>query len=196
VLLADAPIDWSTTRTREDVHRWGLQKGRHTADVIQREVLAKRRKAFVIFGDSHFQGRRVPDARLPINRLERAPLRASVFSITPIFRALVDVYDDAKGWRVPSVVMIRGTSIGARPLASFYPIPPAPGWNTLSMEDTYDAVLFMGGTNPTLSRLTRDQCADADYMKMRLGRMALNVPQARQASIDGLKQRCAAMMLK
>jgi len=33
-------------------------------------------------------------------------------------------------------------------------------------------------------------------MKMRLGRMALDVPQARQARIDGLRQLCAAVVSK
>jgi hypothetical protein len=196
VLLGDAPIDWSTTKTREDVHRWGLQKGRHTADVIQREVLAKHRKALVIYGDSHLQGRRVPDRRLPINILESPPIEARILTIAPIFRAFVGVYDDARQWPAPSLIMIRGTVIGARPLASFYPLPPAPGWSSLKMEDAYDAVLFMGDKSPTMSRLTREQCADAGYMKMRLDRMALDVPQARQARIDSLKQLCAALMSK
>lgn len=196
ILLGDAPIDWSTTRTREDVHRWGLQKGRHTADVIQKEVLAKHHKALVIYGDSHFQGRRVPDARLPINQLEGKPVNASVFTIVPMFREFAGVYDDARAWRVPSLVLIRDTVIGARRLASFYQIPPSPGWSTVHMEDQYDAVLFMGDVSPTMSRLTRDQCTDIDYMNMRLGRMALDVPQARQGRIDGLKQFCAAVTAK
>jgi hypothetical protein len=60
VLLGDAPIDWAAVKTRDDLRRWGILKTRHATDVIKREVLAKRRKVLVIFGDSHLQGRGFP----------------------------------------------------------------------------------------------------------------------------------------
>lgn len=190
VLLGDAPIDWSTTRTRGDVHRWGLQKGRHTAEVIRRDVLAKHRKALVIFGDSHFQGRGVHDDRLPINILEHAPTRARIFTVGTVFGSLIEVQDDVQGWPAPSLTLLRGTRIGARPLASFYPIPPAPGWNLLTMQDEYDALLYLGQARPTFSRLTKAQCEDHGYLTMRLHRLALNVPQVAQAGVDDLTRYC------
>ena len=42
--------------------------------------------------------------------------------------------------------------------------------------------------------LSADRCADKSYMQMRLARMALNVEQVRQASIDTLLQICAAQL--
>ena len=61
------------------------------------------------------------------------------------------------------------------------------------MEDEFDGVLFLGNTSPTIVRLTREQCGDRAYMRMRLARMTLNVIQVRQASIDALKRYCAAV---
>ena len=57
VLLGDAPIDWSRVTTREGLHRWGLAKGVHGAEVVRKEVLAKHRRALMIYGDGHLQGR-------------------------------------------------------------------------------------------------------------------------------------------
>jgi hypothetical protein len=48
----------------------------------------------------------------------------------------------------------------------------------------------------TMSHLPASLCADEDYLKMRLARMALNVPQARQGMIDAFLQGCAAVAAK
>ena len=67
-----------------------------------------------------------------------------MFTISSSFADLTKVQRDVKGWPIPSLAMIRGSVIGVRPLAASYPIPPAPGWNLLSMEDNFDAVLYLG----------------------------------------------------
>jgi hypothetical protein len=195
VLLGDAPIDWRTIKTYDDQRRWGIRKGPHAADLIRKEVIGKRRKALVIWGDSGFQGRRTGDGRMIINILEGRSTRARVFTIATSFDFLAKVHDDARRWPVPSIVSIPGTVIGARPLAWFYPIPPAKGWNTLTMEDTFDALLYFGDVRPTTSLLDPNLCADADYMRMRLGRLALGLPSSigrvHRAWIDDLKRYCS-----
>jgi hypothetical protein len=51
VLLADLPVDWSLGE--EDAGKWTPQRDRYAAEVIQREVLAKQRRALVIYGGGH-----------------------------------------------------------------------------------------------------------------------------------------------
>lgn len=68
----------------------------------------------------------------------------------------------------------------------------------MTLESQFDAVIVLGppGTLWT-ALLTAERCADAPYMpymKMRLARMALNIDQIRQASIDAVRQICAARL--
>ena len=72
VWLGDAPIDWDAVRGPADVQRFGVMKDRHAGELVKREVLAKGRKALIIFGDGHLQGRGFAPASLT-NVLERPP---------------------------------------------------------------------------------------------------------------------------
>jgi len=51
VVLADAPLDWSAVETWADWAR--AKRDAYAAGVIEREVLAKHRKALVVFGAMH-----------------------------------------------------------------------------------------------------------------------------------------------
>lgn len=52
VLLGDPPIDWAKVRTRDDVLAYGDRNG-HTMSVLEREVLAKGRRALICYGTNH-----------------------------------------------------------------------------------------------------------------------------------------------
>jgi hypothetical protein len=54
VWLGEPPIDWSKINTREDLIPFLEKRDIHAAEVIHREVLAKGRKALVIYGGAHF----------------------------------------------------------------------------------------------------------------------------------------------
>jgi hypothetical protein len=58
VLLGDPPIDWSTV-TRDQLLSLGFTRGTHLAGVVQREVLARGRKALIVAGGAHV-GHRPP----------------------------------------------------------------------------------------------------------------------------------------
>jgi hypothetical protein len=196
VLLGDAPIDWTVIKDHADLRKWGQAKDRHAGAVIKKEVLAKRRRALVVFGDGHLQGRGFPAASL-INVLERPPMPTKVFAISSSFADLTRMQADVATWPVPSIARLRGTVIGAKPYASFYPIPPAPGWNVVRMEDQFDALLYLGpAASMTTSRLPPELCLDSAYMKMRLARLAFEHPALSKASSDGLKMYCAAQVAK
>jgi uncharacterized iron-regulated protein len=58
ILLGDPPIDWNSVRTVDDVTRAIGQRDQHAAELIQREVFAKKRRALVIYGDMHLTRKR------------------------------------------------------------------------------------------------------------------------------------------
>ena len=53
VLLGDAPIDWNQVRTVDDIRNAGRSDAL-PASIIEREVIAKGRRALVIYGDQHY----------------------------------------------------------------------------------------------------------------------------------------------
>jgi hypothetical protein len=54
VWLGEPPIDWSKARTKADFSRFLAQRDTHPAEIIETEILAKNKKALVIYGDGHF----------------------------------------------------------------------------------------------------------------------------------------------
>ena len=100
VLLGDAPIDWSRVRTRADVHRWGIQKGPHAVRVIETEVLAKHRRALIVWGDGGLQGRGTTE-RVFINMLDGTAPQRRVFNITSALwtmESFVALEPNAESW--------------------------------------------------------------------------------------------------
>jgi hypothetical protein len=54
VWLGEPVIDWSKVKTREDVMPFMSQRDSNPAAIIKREILAKGKKALVIYGAGHF----------------------------------------------------------------------------------------------------------------------------------------------
>lgn len=188
VLLGDPPIDWALIRSAEQLNQFFPQRSRHAAAVIQREVLSKNRSALVIYGDGHLQGRGMPDSNSLLNVLERTP-GLHVFNISNSFADLRKLQSGVEKWSVPSLVMVKGTNIGAQPYAAFYPIPAAAGWNLLRMEQQFDAVLYLGGPAAlSMNPLPKSLCDDRTYMKMRLGRLALSASDVNRDPGVGLRK--------
>ncbi|GAB3150988.1 ChaN family lipoprotein [Microbispora hainanensis] len=53
VLLGDPPIDWSRITTQDQVDDFLDQRDAHMASVVEREVLAKGRRALICYGSGH-----------------------------------------------------------------------------------------------------------------------------------------------
>lgn len=190
VLLGDAPIDWTAVRGPADVYTFSVQKDRHAGSLVKREVLAKKRRALVIFGDGHLQGRGFAPASLT-NVLERPPSATKVFAISASAAPLARMQPDVTRWAVPSLARIRGTSLGRQPYARFYPLPPAVGWSTVLLQDQFDAVLYLGPPDgarrpPFPAAL----CDDAPYLAMRFERLALAGGPVAEASADFIRRVC------
>jgi len=121
VLACDPPIDWSTVHRREDLAPFE-GRDRSIAEVIEREVLAKGRKALLLFGVNHVRHGVNAAARYESRHAGVAYVIADHHGFggsTPL-----GAHNDAlearmSAWPVPSLVTLAGTWLGALPCAYF-----------------------------------------------------------------------------
>ena len=194
VLLADPPIDWAAVKTAADHFKWLRMRDTHAAALVQQEVLAKKRKALVIFGAMHLQRKNInanyeplDGAETLISILDRAGAR--IFTIrTPTESQPASLQAQMAAWPVPSLALLRGTRLGMQDAATFWsdemprfavrdgqPSPlPREQWRVLPMQDLFDALLYLGPASKiTSAKLAAALCADAAYRDMRRHRMLL-----------------------
>jgi hypothetical protein len=196
VLGGEPPIAWDQIARREDFAPWLAQRDTHAVDVIRREVLAKKRKALVVYGEMHFQRKNIstnydmtnPVAHGIVSLLESGGV--PVFSVwTTGGASLATLQPDVRSWPVPSLALTRGTPLGQEDFAAFSrstlprvrvrngqpdfknPLTPAE-YVELPMEQQFNAVLYLGPVL-TPAPMPLSVCADAAHMKMRLARIAL-----------------------
>lgn len=194
VLLGDPPIEWENISTRDELRAATKARGNYTVDVIRRDVLTKNRRAILIFGDGHFQGR--GEGLGLSGAFEREGVDMwTISSGGGMNRFQVPIAQpDMANWPIPSVVTLRGTTLGMKDYGYFYEIPPvrADFWRAMKLEGQFDALLWLGPTR-TFADVPASLCADARYMAMRLSRLALGNGQG---SADRFKQECAARVLR
>jgi len=210
VLLGDPPIDWDAVKTPADYRPWMEMRDSHPAALIQLEVLARQRRALVIYGQMHAQRKQMASnyemetwqAQTMVSILERTT-PTTVFSVwwEP---DLAKLLPDVASWRVPALAVIRGTVLGAIDFAK-YSVPPMPRvsivdrkfvplardqWRLLPMEEQFDAVLYLGplAATTTAAPYSPDMCADRAYLEERVRRLRLGGPPG---SADRLRQYCA-----
>lgn len=175
VLLGDPPIDWDRIRQGKDgLGTWGPERDRHAVGVIRREVIAKGRRALVIYGDGHL----FRAGQSLVSQLER-DAGINVFTIaTPLstmYEDLIALQPNVTSWPIPSLATVRRTALDAKQL-------------------TYrDAVLYLGPpTAITFSRLPASLCSDARYLEMRLERVRLlGIVNEESRTREELKRECA-----
>jgi hypothetical protein len=209
VLLGDPPIDWGTVQTFEDFSKWMANgnRDRHPAEVVRREVLAKNRRALIIYGDAHLARVPTSPSQTIVQLLEGAGGKR-VFTISspssmPQATDLRTLQSDIASWRVPTIALLRGTTLGLTEFTTYFlpaaaippgkPRPPVPEkLQGLRMEDQFDAVLYLGDPAAiTMSRMSATRCADASYMQMRLQRLALMPAPLSKIQGDRVKADCA-----
>jgi hypothetical protein len=178
VLLGDPPIAWEAIHNRSDLRRWNMQRDAHAFAVLKRESLAKNRRALVIYGDGHFQGRGFTPGSLT-TLIERADVK--MFTVSTRYGDLIKLQPSVASWNAPAFAYLKGTVLGKKYYAQYYPMPPAPGWNTVLMEDQFDGVIYLTPKPPTMTLIPASLCRDAAYMKMRMSRLNVVVPGSAQA---------------
>jgi hypothetical protein len=105
----------------------------YPVDLIRREVLAKGRRALVVYGDMHLQRRALdfnyetfddPSRRDIVRALESGTSATKVFTIWTNTAADVRTLEaDVATWRKPSVAMTRGSVFGAADFTFYFPFP-------------------------------------------------------------------------
>ena len=190
ILLGDPPIVWNEVRTAEDYRPWLRRRDSHPAELIQREVLAKGRRALVVYGDGHFQARSERPSRSLLGILEASGTK--VFAVTSTFADLSTFQPEVAKWMLPGLARLQGTLIGQAPYEVFFgPPPPVDFFKAHPrIEDHFDAVLVLGLPSAVrLAPLEYPHCNEPDYVRMRLLRMTLAgmPPQG-----DRLSKECAA----
>ena len=210
VLLGEPPIDWDQVRSYADIAAWEEQRDTHAASVIRREVLAKGRRALVLYGEMHAQRRTERtnfETASYLGALLETDGTTRIFNVWPQIGSgkpdLQALQDGAARWPVPSLALLRGTSLGAMDYAWFFTSDgrfqivdgkPRPidreQWKPMRMEDQFDAVLYLGpSSSATYQRAPASLCQDQSFMETRFRRMAL-VPQLR-GQLERLKQECS-----
>jgi hypothetical protein len=211
ILLGDPPIDWTKVQTREDHSKWLAQRDSFPAALIQTAVLAKERKALIVYGHLHFQRRQMASnlfmddwrAQTIVSLIERAgPTR--VFTIWRLAEELTNAYREAKSWPQPAFVTVKGNSLGALDVARLYPKMPRAqivngaitpltpdAWAPLPIEQQLDAVLYLGeSANDRHLEPPNTVCARRGFLEERLRRIALTgIPKFEAEAVQKL---CAA----
>jgi hypothetical protein len=193
VLLGDPPTDWENVRSWQDAVRpmANYNRDQYPADLIRREVLAKNRRALIIYGDGHLWR----DAGFPtLASLLQADPGTRFFTIASSTLAdLRVVQPDVASWRAPSIAAVSGTLLGVKEFQHFFPVPPGDvdRWRTVRLQDQFDSIAYYGPRQTlTYSEVSPALCSDPVYMKMRLGRLAWVPPGAPNLAAR-LKQYCA-----
>ena len=218
LLLGDPPLDWNQVRSEADYDRLvSTNRNRHPFSVIQREVLSKKRRALLVYGDMHFVRRHALynydvspalDANSIVALLQRHEPGSRVFTIwTNTTADLQQLQSDVSAWPKPALALLRGTVLGAADFRYYNPTEmarysfrggkpdfsnpiPRDQWRPLRMEDQFDATLYLGHPSSiTIAQVPPMVCKDTAYIAMRAKRSAA-VGWA-QGDFDRLKSFCA-----
>lgn len=159
----------------------------------------------VVYGFGHLQRRQQVSnynmdsdvAQTVISLLERAGVKTFIVGTD-------DETTGMDGWTVPSLALLRGTTLGAtdtpemglarvkvQPDGSFAPLPREQ-YVQIPIEEQMDAMLYLGPkATAALAPLSPAICTDPGYLETRFARMALaGVPPP---EAERLKQFCAAV---
>lgn len=204
LLLGDPPIDWSMVNTRDDHFKWLAQRDSFPAALVQTEVIAKGRKALIVYGHGHYQRRNMGSnfemgdwrAETIVSLIERAgPLR--VFTIWNE-RAVTNVYPGASTWPAPAFVPVAGTTLGAMDVSSVNPGPrghivngrieplPKEQYARLPIDQQLDAFLYLGPARGIVER-SAEPCKRAGFLEERLRRIAVTgIPKFEAEAVQKL----------
>jgi hypothetical protein len=191
VLMGDPPIDWAAVKTPADYGLWLRQRDSHPAALIQREVLARGRRALIVYGDGHLQWRNERPGRSLVGILETAGTR--VFTVTSTYADFTKFQTDVGSWPTPALALLKGTALGGVPYEHLFgPGPPVEIFRANPrLEDHYDAAIILGSPSTLrFAPIGYPRCAEPAYVERRVARMvATGMPPAVR---DRLAQECEA----
>ena len=158
VWLGDPPTDWSKITTKQDMKAPGDQRESYPAELIAREILAKNKKALVIYGFDHLRLGLFSDKQNLLARIN-ATHPGAFFIVSPYLGyATKDCAErferQVRDWPTPALITaIRGSALEdafARPGCGPQPRPSSMTESQfdLLMQDytglTSDGLLYLG----------------------------------------------------
>lgn len=195
VLLGDPPIDWDNWDCEQ---KW--DRDAFPAELIKREVIAKKRRALIIYGGMHFLRKPLDFVATDDETLIQRDFEASLAALlenqneNKLFIIWTYTYGedietlqaDIKSWNRPSLAKLSGTILGEQDFSFYY--PGTKMWKRVNnevhsfkvqsgqiMEKMFDALLYLGPTSTiTESKFPVELCFDSEYVEMRKRRMTLN----------------------
>lgn len=207
VLLGDTPYTYDPANPGARTRR----NDSFPAEQIQQEVIAKKRKALIVYGEMHFL-RREPEPPPPmpgrpvrppsesiVILLEKSGVKVfSIWAFTGLGQDLSALQPDIATWKKPSLTLIKDTTLGTAPFTFYYPkgsgMTMRPGPNgpvpvdlgeaiAGVMQEQFDAVLYLGPkTEITYCKLPKSLCADPEYVEMRTSRLLAMRPPGTPAT--------------
>jgi hypothetical protein len=190
-VLAPAPaVDWDQIKGVEDLMKLHYDSESSAASVLEKEVLAKHRKALMLFGTFHLM-HGAPDA---VGLIEKEhPNVTFIVSDLGTFDTDLPSLSDSKfvNWPTPAIARAKGTWLGAMDLNHF--LPPGtridqdcnvhhefPKALQKPMEDLVDAFLYLGPQDLRLSeKIPADIALDTTYQKqLQQGGVMIGFPEA------------------
>jgi hypothetical protein len=220
VLLGDFPIDWDLIKTQDDLRK-AVRSDTVPAGIIEREVISKGRRALVIYGEMHFvrrntylimEDKAAAEERYarPVNTivalLERSGTK--VFSIRTLTSNLAELQPDIATWTPPKLALLAGTPLGQASSLYYYPSDtqvrrPDNTWEKVKadparsplLQDQFDAVLYIGPESAiTYSKVSKETCADPEYLPMRIGRKKINGGPNDTSAGNKIREYCAKLL--
>ena len=166
VLLAEEPFDWAEIRSVEMFDSLDLRRDGYYADLIEREVLSRGRKALAIFGMLHFlrapywSGNSVTRDSKKAGLVTARQIRLGQLIETRHPGALYFIWSSSlstgdrnteralASLSVPSLVPLRGTWLGQQDFRQFLRFEAADSdpasWRKQTFQDVADACLYVG----------------------------------------------------
>lgn len=211
VIAGDPPIDWANVVSRDDHRRWTELRDSYPADLIRRQILDRGRRALFVYGQGHLQRRQIVtnydmstwQAQTVVSLLERDHA-ARIFNVWTLLDRNVEIPEGIMSWRVPSMALLRGTTLGARDFGLYsrglgdgsrfgvkggqlMPVP-RDEWKVMRMEEQFDALLYLGPpVSMTTAPLPSALCQDGDFVKRRLERLSRFGPPV---EVQNFKKAC------
>ena len=151
VLAGDPPVDWSKARTQEDLRPFE-DRDASIASVMETQVLAKHRKALMIFGVRHL----MHGSRGAVGVYEASGHAGVTFVVmahngfgnhTPLAKYDDELERRMASWPVPSLVTLKGTWLDD--LAYGYFFPDERGGR---ISDRVDGYLYLGRGDALLNQ--------------------------------------------
>jgi hypothetical protein len=169
-----------------------VQRSTYAADLIRRDVIARQRRALVVYGNGHFPRREIL-ANYDMSDYQAQTITSwieatghKVFVLFGDGAGIEALQPEIASWPRFSVAVVKGTILGVADFAAINPVEaryaiqghekfeliPRDQWRTVRVEDQVDAIIYLG-KGSTQAPLSPTLCDDPNYARMRLERMAL-----------------------